>query len=85
MKKSYFCNLLNSCENNCKNIWEVINLILNRQNFKPDSTKILHDDTTITNNNDIVATFNNYFASVTVNISNEILHTDIDFRDYLQD
>ena len=47
--------------------------------------RILYNDTTITIINDIAEAFNNYFTSVAVNISSEIPHTDIDFRDFLQD
>ena len=53
--------------------------------FKPGCTKILPNDTTITNKYDIAEAFNHYFTSVAVNISGEIPHTDIDFRDFLHD
>ena len=84
-KQKYYCNLLNNCRSNCKKTWEVINLILNRKSFKQGCTKILHNDTPITNKIDIAEAFNNYFTSIAVKISREIPHTDIDFRDFLQD
>ena len=83
--KFFYCNILNNCQNNCEKIWEVINLFLNRQNFKPGCTKILHNDSTIAIKNYIAEAFNKYFTSVVVNISDEIPHTHIDFRDFLQD
>ena len=67
-----------------KKILEMFNLILNRQNSKPGCTKLLRNDTTITNINDIAEAFNNYLTNVAVNISSEIPHNDIDFRDFLQ-
>ena len=84
-KKNYFCNLLNSCKNNCKKTWEIINLVLNRKNSRSYCTKLLHNDTTITDKADIAETFNNYFTNVTLAISREIPHTDTDFRSFLQD
>ena len=57
---------------------------MNRQNFKPGCTKILQNDTTITNNNDIAEAFNKYFTSVGVNIPSGIPHADIGFRESLQ-
>ena len=83
MKKKYFRNLLNNCQKNCKKNWEVINLILNGQNCKLSCTKILHNDTTNTNKNDNAEAFNNYFTNAAINISSEIPHIDIEFRDFL--
>ena len=58
---------------------------MDRQNFKPGCTKILRNDTTITNKNDIAESFNNYLTSVALSISWKIPHTDSDFRDFLHD
>ena len=84
-KKSYYYKLLNNFQNNCKKKLGNNNLILRGQSFKPGCTKIFHIYSTITNNNDIAEAFNNYFTSIAVNISSEIPHADIDFRDFLQD
>ena len=55
------------------------------QKFKSGCTKILHNGTIITVKNNIVEAFNNYLTSGAVNVSSEIPHTGIDFKDSLQD
>ena len=52
-KKNYFCNLLINSQSNCKKTWEVINLILNRQNSKQGCTKIIQNNTILTDKNEI--------------------------------
>ena len=84
-KKNYFCNLLINSQSNCKKTWEVINLILNRQNSKQGCTKIIQNNTTLTDKNEIAEAFNNYFTNVAVKISSDLPRTDVDYRDFLCD
>ena len=70
-KKDYFKKRLTNSSNS-KESWQAINELLNR---KPQPTwvnQIIEDDKIITNNEDIVNSFNQYFSSIGCELSDII-------------
>ena len=61
----------------------MINLTLNRKGLKTGRTKILQNDTTATNEDDIAEAFNNCFTDVAIDIFSELPRTGIDFTEFL--
>ena len=71
---------MNDIKNTWKGIKEIIN-INSAKNFQPTSLKV--DNNYITNNTTISNTFNDFFSTIGVKLSQKIIPTDTSFETYL--
>ena len=75
-KKNYYTKILENSKNNIKGIWNILNSIIQNGKTKtsyPDHFK--DNDTTISNMNDVVDGFNEFFVNVGPKLAQEIKNT----------
>ena len=87
-KLNYYFHVFNMHKNNVKQTWRTITETLNKQvNSREIPTKIIHNDETLTNNEEIADCFKSYFANIGVNLSLSFEESDRipSFETYLGD
>ena len=84
-KKNYYLNLLNSCKNDCKKTWNVLNGLLNRKSKNTNNYSKMFNGVEMTSNvQDITNIFNNYFTNAPTQIANSLpSQHNFNFRSYL--
>ena len=85
-KTTYYNNEFSKYNNDIKNTWKVINSILNRDKNKSNfPSKILHDNSTLSNMNEIVNCLNNYFSTAGETLAESIPTSKNHFNFYLRE
>ena len=82
-KKKYYANKFNMCTNNMKNTWREINNILGKGRKAGIPEKCSDGHQVFSNPADIANSFNSYFSSIGVSLSNKLPPTNSHFMDYL--
>ena len=76
-KRNYYFHVFNMHKNNMKQTWRTITETLNKQvNSREIPTKIIHNDETLTDNEEIADCFNSYFANIAVQLSSSFEESD---------
>ena len=87
-KRNYYFHVFNMHKNNMKQTWRTITETRNKQvNSREIPTKIIHNDETLTDNEEIADCFNSYFANIGVQLSSSFEESDRipSFEAYLGD
>ena len=71
-KKEYFNKLLEINKNNIKGTWNILNKIIRNKTNSNYTDHFIENNRTITNMNEVVEGFNNFFVGVGPNLANEI-------------
>lgn len=72
-KKTFYYTSFKNCNNDPKKIWNLINTLANNKiKLDIDPPKLIINDNTITDGNDICEKFNNFFSSIGVELANKI-------------
>ena len=84
-KKAYYQNLLNSCNNDCKKTWNILNNLLNRSPKNTNKWSKMCDGNEITSDvQKITNIFNNYFTNAPINIASTLQSNyNLNYRSYL--
>ena len=82
-KQQYYRDRFSKYRDNIKGTWRVINDLLNKTRDKVQCYTLKHNDENITEPQDIVNTFNNYFRSIGADVIHKIPQTSSTFRDFL--
>ena len=76
-KRNYYLHVFNIHRNNIKQTWNTISETLNRHRKNRDiSEKIIYNDKTLTNEQDIADSFNSFFANVGAQLSSSFEQSD---------
>ena len=89
-KFSYYNSKFSKCSNNAKKTWNIVNDVLNRSGSRNFPDHLNHNGKLVTNNENMVNTFNNYFSQTGVKMASNISVPDHirirkDYKDYLLD
>lgn len=75
-KRVYFDNMVNSARNKTKCMWSVFRTVTNA-NRRHENIVLEHNDTTITDPQEIVQYFNNFFQGVPVELASSLPEADV--------
>ena len=76
-KRNYYFHVFNIHKNNIKQTWNTISVTLNKHRKNRDiPEKIVYNDKTLTNEQEIANSFNSFFASVGAQLSSSIEQSD---------
>ena len=83
-KKEYYSSKIASQKQNPNQAWKTINNLLGRQGKKTVVNQLDIEGETLTNNEDIEESFNNYFSNIGPNLASKIGITDDNFVSYIK-
>ena len=83
-KKEYYSSKIASQKQNQKQAWKTINNLLGRQCKQTVVNQLDIEGETLTNNEDIAESFNNYFSNIGQNLASKIGTTDDNFVSYIR-
>ena len=85
LKKLYFKNKLNKCENNIKNTWKIIKSVIGKFRVQNDSfpKRLTIANEENTEKKSIAEKFNSFFANASTNLVAKIPHGATNFEIYL--
>ena len=75
IKSNYFKNLFNNHANNPKKGWKIINIFLPNKRGDSNCAKIISNNVHISDNTLIANTFNDYFTTISTNLSTHNIYT----------
>ena len=85
-KFNYYHSKFSKCSYNSKKTWNIVNDVLNRSGSRNFLDHLNHNGKLVTNNENMVNTFNNYFSQIGVKMASNISVPDhISYKDYLLD
>lgn len=84
-EKDFYSKKLSECHGDPKRTWKIINNLVNNksQNNTPHSIEFVDNNSTLTNNTDIVEKFNEYFVNIGKNLSEKIPNSRNSFSHYM--
>ena len=74
LKKQYFTDKVHSCEGSIKEVWTIINRLINKRSKTTNISTLLINGTIITESNLIADTINKYFCSIGKELSKHITY-----------
>ena len=72
LKKQYFTDKVHSCEGSIKEVWTIINRLINKRSKTTNISTLLINGTIITESSLIADTINKYFCSIGKELSKHI-------------
>ena len=83
-EKSFYADKIKSCYGDHKQLWNVLNVIINKKKKNPIDFKFLNNGQMITDPKVIVDSFNNFFVSIGPDLASKISTATTDFKCYLK-
>ena len=71
-KQKYYADYFAKYTNDGRKQWQLINSLLSRKKAKPKVNKLISNEGTITDDNDVSSAFNSYFCNIATNLKQEI-------------